>query len=143
PHGEAEDAPRRRGEAPSRWGLGVERRTGDVDHRRLTERNRREAGCGAAVGAMVEGAAVGAVERQAMDEAGAALGDEEFLRARIEGEAAERGHTLRRGIDGREQRHLAGDAVNAPDRAGTTALLRRTELPGQELSALGAGVNAL
>src|SRR5262249_4475488 len=129
--------------APGRWRLRIEARTIDVDRRSRIERDRRQPGGRPAVGAMVEGAVIGAIERQAMDKPGTTIGDEELLRTRIEGESAERGHALCRGIDGRQQRHLAGDAVDTPDRARSATLLRRAELTGHELGSLGASMDSL
>src|ERR1700737_3960877 len=78
-----------------------------------------------------------------MDKAGTALSDEDLLGERIEREPAERGDALGGRIDGREQRHLAGNAVDSPDRPRPAALVGRTELAGQELRAARPGMDAL
>ena len=78
---------------------------------------------------------LGPVEDEAMDEAGAALSDEELLRTRIVGEPARASDALRGTIEAREERHLAAGAVDAPDGARRCRQVRRTELAGHELGA--------
>ena len=138
--GEREDAPRRRREAPGRRAGGVEGRAGDIDRRHRRQRERRQAGVRPAFDAVVVGALLRAVEAVAVDDAGRPFGGEDLPGGRVVGEAAERGGAGRRAGDRGEQRHFAGGPVDAPDGAGTAAVVRRAELAGHEL---GAGLAAL
>src|SRR5690349_19094437 len=80
---------------------------------------------------MVERIEDRAVEREPVDEAGIEIGHEELLRRRVEYEAAEGRAAI--GSNGREQRDLAGLAIDLPDAAGIARrAIRTAPLPGHE-----------
>jgi hypothetical protein len=84
---------------------------------------------------VVVDATLDAVETETVDETGAAVGGEDLARGRVEGEPAERSRAKGSALDVGKQRHGAGDAVDAPDRAGAAAEAGRSELTRHPLRA--------
>ena len=130
-HGEAEDTALRRRDVPRRAVGAVELRARDVDYLFSLPRSWRQLLGGAAGQPMVVAAEVGAVHRQAMNEAGLTVGDEKRFRVRIKGEPAERRARIGPAVgrDVGEQADASGRAVDPPDRPRTSS---RTPQPPHE-----------
>ena len=124
-HGDGKHAAALSGEAPCRRVLDVEGGTLDIHASRSIVGHGLKAGLGAARRAMVEGAAVAAVEAETMDEAGLEVADEKLLRCGIisNGTKAGTGIVLAVMGDVGEERDEAGHAVDLPDRAGRAAFV--------------------
>src|SRR4029453_2295795 len=118
-------------EAPALRVLDIEIGTFDVHAVRGIVSHRVKPGLGTSHRAVVEGAAVAAIEAETVDEARLQVADEELLRRRIVGDVAETGAGIVLAVMGDvgEEGDDAGHAVDLPHRTGRAALVE-AELAG-------------
>ena len=95
--------------------------------------------------AVVEASAFDTVEREAMDHAGVAIGDEQLARCGIECQPTERRSGIRHAAerDIGEQSHRAGAAVDLPDRPGSAVERDRTKQARHEGGVRRAAARAI